>query len=143
MNKQGFTLIELMIVIAIIGVVAAIALPNYQNYKIKTNRTVTQAEMVEIATKMNRYKASNRTYADATVSIINGGVTSAPTVGHAAYTLEFSPSPTLATGWTLIAKPIANSSQDGNGWICINDQGQKSWQKGVAACQLSMTSNWD
>ena len=53
MVKQGFTLIELMIVVAIIAILAAIAYPSYQQYKIKVNRAEAQSEMMFIAERMN------------------------------------------------------------------------------------------
>ena len=50
-NQQGFTLIELMIVVAIIGILAAIALPAYQNYMVK-------AKLVEATTLLDSFKSS-------------------------------------------------------------------------------------
>ena len=61
-KQHGFTLIELMIVVAIVGILAAIAYPSYTQYVIKSNRVDAQAEMTRIASLMQRYKVINSTY---------------------------------------------------------------------------------
>lgn len=64
--RRGFTLIEVMIVIVIIGVLTAIALPNYRSHMINSNRATAQAEMMAIASKEEQYLLANRTYASKT-----------------------------------------------------------------------------
>lgn len=139
--NKGFSLIELIIVVAIIGILAAIAYPSYIDYVTKTKRTDAQSEMLLIAREMSNYKMVKNNYTGKTVSDIYGA-TATPKQGTAVYSLEFSPSPTTANDWTLIAKPIANTTQAANGWICLNDQGQKSWSKGINSCSLSPSSVW-
>lgn len=65
MNKssKGFTLVELVIVILIIGVLAAISIPSYREYVIRGHRRAAQAAMMEIATRQQQYFVANRTYA--------------------------------------------------------------------------------
>ena len=55
-NIKGFTLIELMVVVAIIGILAAIAYPSYQGYVERTNRADMMAEMQQIAQRIEANK---------------------------------------------------------------------------------------
>ena len=63
MNKtSGFTLIELMIVVVIIGILLAIALPSYQGYTLRSHRADAHASLVDIAARQERFVAQNNTY---------------------------------------------------------------------------------
>lgn len=139
MRRNGFTLIELMIVVAIIGILAAIAYPSYLNYKVRTNRTDAQAEMIAIGQSLMQFKMTRGNYSNATVAVIYGAAVT-PKTGTALYDLTLN---VTGSKWELIAKPRSGTTQAGNGWICLNDQGQKFWAKGATACALSATSNWD
>lgn len=61
-NEKGFTLIELMIVVAIIGILAAIAIPNFMAYQCKANQREGQAQMSNLRTALEAYYAENNTY---------------------------------------------------------------------------------
>jgi type IV pilus assembly protein PilE len=61
-KHSGFTLIELMITVAIIAILAAVALPSYRQYVIRGNRTAAEAEMMNIANMEQQYLLANRSY---------------------------------------------------------------------------------
>nr|WP_051958047.1 prepilin-type N-terminal cleavage/methylation domain-containing protein [Desulfobacter vibrioformis] len=61
-NQKGFTLIELMIVVAIIGILAAIAIPNYLNYQLKSKTAEAKTNLGAIKTALESYRAENDKY---------------------------------------------------------------------------------
>lgn len=73
MNRQqiGFTLIEMLIVVTILGILAAIVWPNYQEYVIRGNRTEGKSLLVEAAARQERYFAQNSTYVASAATLGN------------------------------------------------------------------------
>ncbi len=67
-KTTGFTLIELMVVVAIVGILAAIAIPSYQKFILRGHRAAAQAQMLYIANLEQQYILSNRVYAGGTGS---------------------------------------------------------------------------
>jgi type IV pilus assembly protein PilE len=63
-SMSGFTLIELMIVVAIIGILAAIAIPQYQDYIIRSRKVAAQADLTTFAQAFERYYTANQKYRD-------------------------------------------------------------------------------
>lgn len=61
-TNAGFTLIEVMIVVVIVGILASIAYPSYREYVLRGNRTEGQALLMDAAARQERYYAQNNTY---------------------------------------------------------------------------------
>lgn len=120
-RQQGFTLIELMIVVAIIGVLAAIAYPSYQRYVIKTKRTDMMSEMQNIATTIESRKLAQGRYSNDLLTGLGG---SFPRQGTALYTISFAPDP-LTSEWTITAETIDDERMDGDGDLSLDYRGYK------------------
>ncbi len=63
-SQRGFTLIEIMIVVAIIGILAAVAYPQYQEYQMKSRRSEGRTLLTQIAAKQEQFFQDNRRYTD-------------------------------------------------------------------------------
>ena len=120
-KQQGFTLIELMIVVAIIGVLAAIVMPSYQRYVIKSKRTDMMTELQNIGSQIESRKLAAGSYASVSRSGLTG---SYPRSGPALYTIAITPSP-LTSAWTVTATPVAGQQMAGDGILSLEASGKK------------------
>ncbi|QGU32844.1 type IV pilin protein [Thermochromatium tepidum] len=123
MKSKGFTLIELMIAVAIVGILAAIAYPSYQAHVIKSRRATAQGCLLELAQFMERYYTTNMSYAGATLPA--GTQCQTDLQGH--YTFGFSGTPN-ATSYTLQATAQGlQADRDANCTpLTINQAGAKT-----------------
>jgi len=105
--QTGFTLVELIIVVAIISILASIAIPAYNGYVETSKRSDAQASLMALAIAQEKYRASNPTYT--TVITDLNGVSSASESGY--YTLAV----TAASGATFTATATPDGWTDSNG----------------------------
>ncbi|MBC7453119.1 MAG: type IV pilin protein [Massilia sp.] len=119
-RKSGFTLIEVMITVAIISILSAIAMPIYSNFLVRGNRAVAQAYLADIAMKQQQYLLDSRTYA-ATLTQLSMSV---PGSVSAYYTITIANSATPPS-FAATATPIAGTRQASDVTLSINNVGAK------------------
>ena len=148
-RSRGFTLLELMIVVAIIAILSAIAYPTYINYVTKTRRNAASACLSEYANFMERYYTTNLTYAPPATPGPGDPTATAPppldcsdtTQTGAYYNYTFAATPTQ-TAYEVLATP--QNGQDTRDTTCgvlaLDEAGQRYYQTnkkdaaGLATC---------
>lgn len=130
-QQQGFTLIELMIVIVIVAILALIAFPSYNNYIVKTKRTAAEGCLMQYANYMERLYATDLRYDKAkdlpTLACANDQDTGG------SYTYGFASSTLTSSTYTIQAAPKGTDAQCGT--LSLDQSGTRGVSSGtVSAC---------
>lgn len=121
-KPTGFTLIELMVTVAVIGILAAIAYPSYRNSIVKSNRAAAQSYLMEIAQRQQQHLLDNRTYA----STVNDLNLSPPEKVAGLYTVTIDLVAGPPPGFTVTARPLPDKAQANDVTLTINNAGAKT-----------------
>lgn len=123
----GFTLLELMISISIVGITTAIALPSYRESVLKTNRSDAQITIAGLATLQERFYFMHNNYTGDFADLIDGAESGEPIAsqkGHYSIALEVTPDGRL---WTMEATAINKQAEDHNcAKMSVTSKGEKT-----------------
>ena len=128
-RTSGFTLVEILIVITIIGVLASIAYPSYQQYVVKANRAAAQQFLLEAASVQHQYFLANNGngYATQTTLIGASGLLSTPSNVSSYYDITSAPTTETTTAtFTITATPVTGGMQSDDSTVSINNIGSKT-----------------
>lgn len=121
LHARGFTLIEVMITVVIIGLLAAIAYPAYGAFLIKGNRSAVQSHMLSLALAQSQYLADARTYSTDLNALV-----ATPTAVSNWYTLSVNVAAGPPSTYTITATPVVGSKQVADGGLTITSAGAKT-----------------
>lgn len=133
-SAAGFSLIELMITVLIVGIIAAFAIPSYRNSVIKGNRRAAQAAMMDIAQREQQYLLDQRAYVayDSSTDSCPPKNTNALNYAIPADVCEFyqiTATPVanaVPPAFTITAAPLAGSMQASDGQLGLDNTGAKT-----------------
>jgi type IV pilus assembly protein PilE len=125
MNKltqrvRGFTLIELMIAVAVIGILASIAYPSYTEYVRKARRATAESALMDLASKQHTYLLSRRTFTTSKTDL--GFSDPQELTGHYTITIPTG----TATTFTVQAAPTGTQAANSEQTLTINQLGTES-----------------
>lgn len=126
----GFTLVELMITVAIIAIITAVAVPTYTEYMVSARRMSAQAYLLSLASAQERF--ANTRYAYAT-TVADLGI---PAPGDIAGFYEAVSMDVGAAGFILLLEPVAGGPQAAQGRLIVNSVGE-AWRETDSSCTIS------
>ncbi len=121
-SLRGFTLIEVIVVVAIAAILAAIAIPNYSDYVLRSNRSSAQAFITDVASRQAQFFLDRRTYAT-TIAALN---LTAPTEVGARYNVAIAVNAGPPLTYSITATPTGAQLNDRCGALTIDQAGNKT-----------------
>lgn len=118
----GFSLIELMVAVAVVAILAAVAYPSYQDHLRKGRRAATQAFMLEVANREQQYLLDARSYTSALSDL---KLLPVPTEVSQFYTVTIAAT-SLPPTFTITATPVAGGPQVADGAMTLTHEGNKT-----------------
>ncbi len=142
-SAAGFSLLELMIAVVIVGIITSIAYPSYQNNMTAARRADAQAVLMEAAQFMERFYTENNRYdqdTGGTAVAVPAELTEAPRdAGAKAYDIAVQAS--TASTFTLRATP--KNMQAGDGFVEITNTFGKAWDRNNSGTITAGENTWD
>lgn len=132
-QAEGFTLIELLVAVAIVGILAAIAVPSYATYMQKSRRASAQSHLMDIAQRQQQYLLDARAYAPDMVAL---GISTPSDVSlyYSPITITSVNTPGTPPSFTVTAVPISSQVNDICGTLGIDNVGNKTASTGAGGC---------
>lgn len=123
-KTSGFTLIELMVTVAIVGLLAAVALPSYRSSVLKSARSDGKAALLEAATRQEQFYLDNKTY---TTDMTALGLSASPYITEGGtYSVSAAATTNIAIDYTLTAAPQGGQVNDTHcGSLTLTSNGVK------------------
>lgn len=129
-RQTGFSLIELMIAVVIAAIIAAIAVPTYQEHLRRGKRAAAQAEMMDIANRQHQFFPSNRAYASKSALEATGYALPTEVANTYAYNITIGSG--TVPSFLITMTPTGNQAGTGEPALTLNNQGVKTpaekWQ---------------
>lgn len=128
-RDRGFTLIELMVVVVVVGILAAVAYPSYKTYILKGHRSSAQAFLMDAAQRQQQYFLDNRTYATSLGALFGTATEAAAVPGEVS---KYYGTPVIATTagppptFLITATPQGSQATNNEQAMSINQAGLKT-----------------
>lgn len=149
---KGFTLVEMLIVVAIIGILAGIAFPSYSRYIIEGKRADMMAEMQQMASRIEANKITYKRYDRipfneiyAPGATITSGTSTFPIADTPLYTVSLSPiTATTLSGpdWTITATPITGGQMANDGTLTLDNTGRRCRNVTISDRRCGVSDEW-
>jgi type IV pilus assembly protein PilE len=120
-RDSGFSLIELIVVVVMLGILAAVAIPNYTEYVKRGHRSAAQAYITDLAARQVQFYLDRRVFAD-TVAALN---VNAPAEIANRYTVAIAVTPGPPATFTITATPTGSQIDDRCGALTIDQAGTR------------------
>lgn len=110
-TQRGVTLIELMMVIVILGILAAISVPSYRQYLLRANRTDAKSALMQLQAAEEKFYLQNNAYTDKITDAPPAGLGMPDSTTHGYYQLKVNLKDASAQEYNATATPITGKGQ--------------------------------